>query len=191
MKKKNGSLALCLLGPLVLLVIGISLSGLFASKNIPRLFEETARGVLPAGFEAKLLEARDYTLWIYERGRTAGTEYNSSGSLPPGAKIFIFDSANGQKLPMVPRDSSVLNRYDERAISLGEFKAERGGQLVEVKATGLNMPLLVSISPANSLEVMSVMLQITGIVILFLAMAICVFNFLFRRRQALAGRSGE
>ncbi|MDF1823874.1 MAG: hypothetical protein P1U68_04480 [Verrucomicrobiales bacterium] len=170
-------------GSVSILIFGFVFSSWFTFQKIPKLFEEIARGALPPSLEATLPQAKRYTLWVYVKGRMAGKEYTSIGQLPPGAKIYIFDRDSARELPLEINSSSTLNRNGERAISFGEFEADRAGQRVEVAVTGLRMPLLVGICASNTEEVVLILLEMTGMVLLSLALSIFGFNFSYRRNK--------
>ncbi|MEM1441210.1 MAG: hypothetical protein AAGF67_02640 [Verrucomicrobiota bacterium] len=170
--------------PFLIILIGVSSAAFIAVKQIPALLEETNRGLLPEGFEVRLPAAGDYTLWLHEKGRFGGEMYRSTGEVPPGAKIFLFESASGREIDLKKEVSAEKNLGEDRAISLGVFKGEREGQKIEIKSTGLNSDLLLSISQSSSRQIMGMVILIAGILLGSLVLATIFFIQLVRRRKA-------
>lgn len=178
MTRQKGPVVLHVAVPLSILLSGAILAFVYGSRKIPKLLEETARGVLPSGFEVKLPEERKYILWIHSKGSFAGKEYQSAGEVPPGAKIFVFDRASARQLAIKPDDSLKRHGNGESALSFGSFQAERPGEIIEVKSTGLKMPLLITLTAYSPGEVMRILLTISGLFISFLIAAFFAYRFL-------------
>jgi hypothetical protein len=183
--RKPVSLLACFFIPFLVLVLGLSLAGIYGYRAIPWLFEETARGMIPEGFEVPLGNPGKYTVWLFERGQGEEGFYRGSGKLPPGGKLHIFDSSTGREIPLTNWVVATRNSGHEKAVSLGTFMGQREGQVVEVKGTGLRKSMLVSVAPSNTGPVLRVVLSLLGIVALTLSAAILLFLLLLHRRQKI------
>lgn len=170
--------------PVFVLLLGFSTATWIAVKQIPSLLEETGRGVLPDGFEVVLPDTGDYTLWLHEEGRFGNEIYQGAGEVPPGGKIYLFESASGREIELKEQVSAEKNLGEDRAVSLGVFTCEREGKTIEVKGTGLNSKLLLSISHSSSRQIVSIVLVVAGIVLGTLILATILFIQLVRRKVA-------
>ena len=168
--------------PLLDFLAGFTAAGVYGFGAIPRLFVETARGMVPDGYTTKLDDVGTYTLWLQVRGQEDGVFHRGPESLPPGARIYLFDQASGQEVSVSKWIDAEKNIGHERAVSLGTFKGERPGQLVEVRGTGLLRPVLISISPLDNGTVLSVLVTLVGIIMASLIVAILLLLFLVERR---------
>ena len=178
---------LCFALPGLVLVGGLLLAGFYGFRQIPDLFQESARGMLPQGFEAKLEERGKYTIWYpVEESEEGGEE-----RFPPGARVYVFDAASAQELRMSKWLQGTKYIGEEMSISLGTFESTRDGQIVEVKGTGLNEPVLISISLDNTNEKLATVFTLIAIVGISLMLSISMFIYLLHRRQKAVDASIE
>ena len=189
--RKPLSLILCFLVPALILLLGLLGAGVYGFRMIPRLFEETGRGVLPEGFQVEVPKPGKYTLWLYARGQYGGNFYRSAEKLPPGGKVYLFEEASGREIPITKWVAATKNFGHERAVSLGTFLTRREGEVVEVKGTGFSRPVLVSIAPTNTNQVLRVVFTLIAIVVLTLTVAIFAFLLLIHRYKTLVESSLE
>jgi len=96
--RKPLSLLICFALPTLVLAGGFILAGLYGVRQISKLFEETARGILPQGFEARLEEIGKYTVWLPVNSESEGEE--TSQRLPPGGRVYIFDAPSARELEL-------------------------------------------------------------------------------------------
>lgn len=179
--RKQLSLFLAFLIPLVILLAGLLGAGLYGFKAFPELLVEAGRGTLPEGFEVELEKPGNFTVWLHERGRDGEKFYWTDGTLPPGGKVYLFDEASGREIPMKSWVSASKNIGQDRAVSLGSFDGAREGQKVEIRGAGFSRPILLSISPTNTSRVLQVVFTLLAIVVLTLTVAICTFILLIHR----------
>lgn len=173
----------CFILPLVLLLIGAVFAGVYGFREIPRLLDENARGMVPQGFVAQLDERGKYTIWLHERGQIGIEFYRGSDELPPGGNISVYDEASGGEIEVRKLMNSTKTLGHERAVSLGSFSIDREGQRVEIKGSGLSKPVLISVSPENTAKVIQVICSLLGIVFLALVLSIGTFLWLLHRRN--------
>lgn len=117
------------------------------------------------------------------KGRLGNELYHGSGELPPGGKVFLFDASSGREVDLGKTVSAEKNMGEDRAVSPGVFSMEREEQTIEVKGAGLNSPLLFSISPTSSRQVMGIVIVIAGVIVGSIIPATIIFVQLMRRRQ--------
>ena len=187
--RKPLTLLVCFALPALVLTGGLILAGLFGFRQIPELFEETARGMIPQGFEAKLEKRGKYTVWLPVEGD--GLSESSQGRLPPGGRVYVFDAASARELELMTWIKGEKFIGDERSVSLGSFESRQDGQIVEVKGTGLSEPVMVSISIDNTGQKLATVFTLIAIVGITLMAAITLFIFLLHRRQKSVDASFE
>jgi hypothetical protein len=78
---------------------------------------------------------------------------------------------------------------DEKSVSLGSFESQNYGQIVEVKATGLVEPLLISISLDNTGRKLATIFTLIVIIGITLMAAILLFIFMVHRREIVVEAS--
>ncbi|MDF1849388.1 MAG: hypothetical protein P1U85_01045 [Verrucomicrobiales bacterium] len=176
-------LLVCFAIPLLLLIIGAAFAGVYGFREIPKLLDETARGMVPQGFVAQLGSPGKYTVWLYERGQIGAEFYRGTEKLPPGARIYLYDEASGREMEVSKWLNSSKTLGHERAVSLGSFSGLREGQRVEVKGSGFSKPVLISIAPENTGRVLRVVFILLGMILLALSVSITVFLVLLHRRN--------
>lgn len=184
-------LLICFAIPLILLLIGAAFAGMYGFREIPKLLDETARGMVPPGFVAVLGPPGKYTVWHYERGQIGEKFHRGGESLPPGGRIYLYDQASGREIDVSKWLASTKTLGHERATSLGSFSSVRAGQRVEVKGTGLAKPVLISIAPENTSRVLKVVFILLGIILLSLSVAITTFLVLLHRRNQAIEADGR
>lgn len=184
MKKKPLSLLFVLGIPFLVLIGGFSTAAYLAVERVPSLLEELDRGVLPAGFEVTIPAEGAYTVWLHTRGRFGDRLFEGGVELPPAGKVFLFDSATGQEIPLKKGVAAAKNRGEESAVSLGMFEGKRAGQVIEFKGSGLESDILISVSPTSSAQIVGVVAVITMTVLGTLGAAMASFLILMMRRRA-------
>lgn len=185
--RKSLSLLLCIVPPSLVLVAGLILASFYGFRQIPDLFEETARGLLPQGFEAELLTKGKYTVWLPVEVKSESERERDW--LPPGGRLYLFDVASAQELELATSDHRVKFIGDEKSVSLGSFESQNYGQIVEVKATGLVEPLLISISLDNTGRKLATIFTLIVIIGITLMAAILLFIFMVHRREIVVEAS--
>lgn len=190
MKQKQTPIFLVLGLPFFVLLAGVCAAAWIAVKQIPGLLEETDRGVLPGEFEVTLPTTGDYTLWLHMQGRFGNEMYHGSGEVPPGGKVFLFDSATGREVELRKEVNAEKNLGEDRAVSLGVFTGDRAGQKIEIKGAGLNSELLLSISHTSSRQILGIVILIAALIMGALVFATILFIQLVRRRQRETGEDG-
>lgn len=183
--KRPPSLLLCFFFPFLLLLGGLSFGGMFAYREIPPLLEETARGMVPEGFQVTAVEPGKYTVWLQVWGQIGERFHHGEETLPPGAKIYLFDESSGREVKVANWVSATRNVGHEKAVSLGTFQTVRPDQTILVKGTGFRQPVLVSVSPTNTGAVLRVVLTLLGIIAITLTASIIFFISLLHRRQRI------
>jgi hypothetical protein len=177
--RKSLSLLLCFVPSAIVFIAGLILAGLYGFRQIPDLFEETARGLLPQGFEANLLTKGKYTVWLPVEVKSESERERDW--LPPGGQLYLFDSASEQELELVTSGNKVKFIGDEKSVSLGSFETQKDGQIIEVKATGLAEPVLISISLDDPGKKLATIFTLIAIVVITLMTAISLFVFSVHR----------
>lgn len=185
--RKSLSLLLCIVPPSLVLVAGLILASFYGFRQIPDLFEETARGLLPQGFQAELLTKGKYTVWLPVEVKSESERERDW--LPPGGRLYLFDVASSQELELATSDHRVKFIGDEKSVSLGSFESQNYGQIVEVKATGLVEPLLISISLDNTGRKLATIFTLIVIIGITLMAAILLFIFMVHRREIVVEAS--
>lgn len=188
--KRPVPLFICLAVPLIVFLIGASLASVYGFREIPKLLDESARGLVPEGFEASLDRPGKYTVWLQVRGAIGNHFHRGPEKLPPGARIYLYEAESGREIEVIKWLQATKNIGHEHAIALGTFRVGREGQRVEVRGSGLSRPVLISISPENTGRVIQVILSLLGIFALTLSVALgCLFLLLHRRNRALAAEN--
>lgn len=184
--KRPIPLLVCFSIPLLLFLIGSAFAGIYGFREIPKLRDDTGRGLVPPGFETTLEGAGRYTLWLQSRGEIGDEFHRGSESLPPGGRIYLYDAESGREISVGKWLQSTRTLGHERAVSLGTFSSVRAGQVIEVKGTGLAKPVLIGIGPENTGRVLRVVFTLLGIMALTLsASLVCFFVLLHRRNRAI------
>jgi len=190
--RKPLPLLICFAVPAFLLILGCSLAGSYGFRAIPKLLEESGRGLVPDGFELSLDEPGRYTLWLLARGQLGGEFYRSADKLPPGGRIYVYDAATGRQIPLNKWFDATRNVGHERAVALGSFEAPRKGQQIEILGTGLSKAVLVAVTPENTGRVLKVVLSLLGILVLTLSFTIASFLYLLHvRNRMISQERGE
>lgn len=182
------SLIVCFLIPGIVLLLGFVFAGVYGFREIPKLVEESGRGQVPDGFEIELGDPGKYTIWYHVRETVSAADENLE-SLPPGARIHVYDAETKNGIEMVHWLSATKNVGGETSISLGTFNVLVPNKKVFVKGTGFREPAVVSISPANMTSSIRVVLVLLAIVIGTLALAILLFLLLLHRRRKTLEKS--
>ncbi|MDF1658324.1 MAG: hypothetical protein P1U58_11980 [Verrucomicrobiales bacterium] len=168
---------------MIILLAGVSIAAAIAVKRIPPLLAEVDRGLLPPNFEVTLSSVGEYTLWLHLKGRLGNQLHHGSGELPPGAKVFLFDASSGREISLDKKVSAEKNMGEDKAISLGVFRSEREDKTIEIKSSGLNSEVLLSVSPTSSRQVMEIVVLIAAVIVGSLILSTLIFVQLMRRRQ--------
>jgi len=160
-----------------LLVLASGLIGAwqYGASEFPQFFEESARGVLPEGFEFAPAVAGVYTMWLHGVEMGNGVESPveiREGLLPPSARIYVFDGASGNEVPQHSSPPMLRNIHGQRTVSLSEFELSGAGQTIEVKASGLGSPVVLSITPADRGRILLAFLAIAVILAVSLSLSI-------------------
>ncbi len=172
--------------PLVVLLTGVSIAAAIAVRRVPPLLTEVDRGLLPDGFEVILPGPGEYTLWLHIKGRLGNKLFHGSGELPPGGKVFLFDASTGREIATEQTVSARKNMGEDEAVSLGVFSSDRENKTIEIKGSGLNSEVLLSVSPTSSRQIMGIMGLITGVILISIIVATIIFVRLMRRRHLAA-----
>lgn len=179
---KPMSLLVCFLIPVIFLLLGLALAGSFAYREIPRLFEEEGRGVIPDRFTVTLGEPGKYTVWLISETKVE-SEALKEMKLPPGGKIHIFDANQGTQIPLNNWIQSTRISGGEQAVSLGHFQVNQPGMEVEIKGSGVRREFTLSVSQSNMGRTLRVVMTLLTIVLISLSVAIFIFIALLHRRQ--------
>ena len=177
--RKSLSLLLCFVPSAIVFIAGLILAGLYGFRQIPDLFEEAARGLLPQGFEANLLTKGKYTVWLPVEVKSESERERDW--LPPGGQVYLLDSASEQELELEASGHRVKFIGDEKSVSLGSFETQKDGQIIEVKAKGLAEPVLISISLDDPGKKLATIFTLIAIVVITLMTAISLFVFSVHR----------
>lgn len=108
---------------------------------------------------------------------------------PPGGRLYLFDVASAQELELATSDRRAKFIGDEKSVSLGSFESKNYGQIIEVKATGLVEPLLISISLDNTGRKLATIFTLIAIIGITLIAAISLFILLLHRREIVGEAS--
>ncbi|MEM9280619.1 MAG: hypothetical protein AAGA96_02225 [Verrucomicrobiota bacterium] len=181
MERKPMPLFVCFVLPSLILAAGLTAAGYYGFGRIPELIKEHARGMLPRGFETSLSDPATYTVWLSVP--EAEADSISPESLPPGGRLYIFDANSGRELPLSQWVPAVKYAGGEKSVSIGSFQTLRSDQKVEFKGTGFEEPFEVSIAPANTKQIVGVVLSVFVIVCVSLTVAITALIALLHYRQ--------
>lgn len=181
--KRPLSLVLCFLVPIVILLVGTIFAGIYGYQEIPKLYEETAKGLAAPGFNAVLEKPGKYTVWLHTYTVFEGTAYESGDRLPGGGKVHVFEADSNREFDLISWTSASKSFGSETAVSLGTFESFRPGQAVEVRSSGMSRPVVVSLAPVKLQMTFRVILTISGIMIVSLFCAIVALIVLLHRRK--------
>jgi hypothetical protein len=170
------SLAVCLLTPLVVLLLGVVASLAIVMKATPDLKQETGRGQVPPGFSVELPGEGDYTVWWVKT--------DSAAKFPSGARVVIFDSEHGTPIDLNSLFNASTEYGGESQTSVGSLKVTRA-TTIDIKASGVSDPITLAIAPAKAAKMLSVALSIGVVMVITVLAAIIVLFVLLHRRRAV------
>lgn len=181
------SLLNCFLFPIIVLIVGVILSGFYAFQTIPETFADDNRGVVPPKLTVSLDQPGKYSLWIYSVGNFEGQTYEIGEKLPTGARIHVIDGATGDFLPLDGLIKQNKSLRGQSAFLIGTFQTGIPNQEVQVIASGIGAKAVVGISSKNMSDMINVYIAIFGIFIisLFLAISLLVLMLHHRKKQIL------
>lgn len=182
MSRRPLSLAICLLVPFVILLLGLGFAGWKAVKASTELGREDGRGVVPPGFTVEVSEAGKHTVWLHTSTIFEGQAYESGSRLPAGAKLLLTDESTGDAIDLTTYMSASKSFGNDRAVSLGTFQLLSPTR-ISVMGTGIQNPVIISIAPEKMPEVFKTVIQVGGIAALSIFLAILTLIVLLHRRQ--------
>lgn len=182
MNRRPLSLAVCLLVPFVILVLGLGLAGWQGYQASLDLRTENGRGLVPRGFTVEVTEAGKHTLWLHTYTVFEGEAYESSDRLKPGAKVLLVDESTGEAIDLNPYPSAKKSMGAERAVSLGTFEVMKPTRL-GVMGSGFSDSAVLSVAPVKLAKVFRTIAEVGGVAALTLFAAILALIVLLHRRQ--------
>ena len=178
------SLAICIILPLIILLLGLIASVLVAIKVIPTAFEDDIKGLLPSKFSTKLAEPGTYSLWVYQSGVLDGKVYQADSKLPSGAKIHVMDRRSGDFIPLNTINMVTTKSLNQQsAYLLGSFDIVRPEQEIDILSKGVEKQTVIGLSSKSLADVIKAFLTIATIFVLSLSVAIAVLVILLNRRK--------
>ncbi|MDF1812411.1 MAG: hypothetical protein P1V20_09355 [Verrucomicrobiales bacterium] len=181
--KRPVSLLNCFLIPILTLLLGIILGGIYAFQSIPKAYKDDARAVIPPKFTYSFQTPGRYSLWAYSAATFEGTEYPAADSLPTGSKIHVIDSKSGDFLPVNDWVPQTKKRKGESAFLVGTFETGLPNQEIDFIGSGIPEKMVIGISSKNMADMINVYLGIFGIFILSLFAAITILVVMLHRRK--------
>ncbi len=182
MNRRPLSLAICLLVPFVILVLGLGLAGWQGYQASIDLRKENGRGLVPPGFTVEIAEAGKHTLWLHTYTVFEGEAYESGDRLRPGAKLLLVDESTGEAIDLNPYVSARKSMGAERAVSLGTFEVGKPTRL-GIMGSGFPDSAVLSVAPVKLAQVFRTIAEVGGIAALTLFAAILALIVLLHRRQ--------
>ena len=185
--KRPLNLFFCFLIPAALLVTGWFYGAGYRSRHMPELMKDIGQGMAPPGFIVPLPEKGKYTLWLATASMIDGRSYTHSGDLPEEAKFQLVEKNTGRGIELFPLKSK-RKFQGEKAVSIADFEIAEPYQNIEVKATGLKSPVLLSIAPDRRDASINLLLHLLGTisVTLFLAFVSLAVLLHHRKKQIIA-----
>lgn len=182
--KRPLSLIICIVLPIIILLVGIIFSVVYAVQTIPEAFGDEHRGVLPPQFEVTLAEPQRYSVWVYSSGIFENQQYQSfEEKLPAGAKIHVIDKKSGKELTLSNWLTGSKSTMKEEAFLLGSFETLRPGTEIEIVPSGFETKTVIGISSRNLADLFQAVLAIIAIFLISLFFSIATLIILLHRRN--------
>lgn len=182
--KQPLSLVICIVLPIIILLVGIVFSVVYAVQALPAAFADEHRGVLPPGFDLTLEEPQRYSVWVYSRGIFENQSFQSfDEKLPPGAKIHVIDKKSGGILELSNWLNQTKSTMREAAYSLGSFETIRPATEIEVVSEGLDTQTVVGVSSKNVADIFQAIVAILAIFLTSTFISIATLIILLHRRN--------
>ncbi len=146
--------------------------------------QDAGTGFVPPGFSVELPNAGKYTLWLRTRTQYGGTLEKYDAQLPEGVKVHVFDKVSRKEIGLLVKKSKRFF-HGEKAVCLGDFKTLRNHQIIEIQASGLAKPIVLSVTANRHDDSMSLLFHLLGIlcITLFLAFVALAIPLHHRKKQ--------
>ncbi len=188
--KRPLNLFLCFLAPGLILLAGVFFAGNYRSREMPKLMQDVGTGFAPPGFSVELSDVGKYTLWLRTRTRYGGALEEYDGQLPEGGKVQLFDKVSGKELEVSTKKSK-RSFHGEKAVCLGDFETIRNHQIIEIRASGLANPIVLSVAANRHGDSMSLLFHLLGILCVTLFLAFLALAIPLHRRKKKLEASPE
>jgi hypothetical protein len=182
MNRRPLSLVLCLLTPLVILCVGLGFAGVKGWRFFREIGAEDGRGLVPPGFVVDIAAPGKHTLWMHARTNFEGVAFQSGDRLPEGARVSITPEQGGASVSLNEWSASRKSIGGDSAVSVATFVVHLPGRYA-VSGSGFSRPVVLSVAPAKWDKVMGAVLEMAGIVVVTVLLALMILIVLLHRRQ--------